>query len=183
MAKKSKSSAQVFRFTATIDRPVSKGWFATIDFPHDVERLFGTKGRVRVKGTINGVPVDRALIPTKAGVHVIVMSGALRKAVKADFGEVVQVVIRRNPDQDEVIIPEALQDTLDFIPEMKAAWDKLTPGMQRGMCHWVGSAKTEATQAKRIVELLRRFESGTFRVGQSVKSSTRPEDRTNRRKA
>lgn len=170
MPRKNKDSEQEFRFTATIDRPVSKGWFATIDFPHDVEKLFGTRGRVRVKGTINGVKVDRALIPTKAGVHVIVMSGALRKAVKAGFGDVVEVVIKRNPDQDEVIIPEALKDTLDFLPEMKAAWDKLTPGMQRGMCYWVGSAKAEATQAKRVAELLRRFEAGDFQVGKSRKN-------------
>lgn len=171
MAKKSKSSEQEFKFTATIERPETKGWYATIEFPHEVEKLFGTKGRVRVKGTINGVKVDRALIPTRSGVHVIVMSGALRKAVKAGFGDPVHVVIRRNPDQDEVIIPEALQDTLDFLPEMKAAWNKLTPGMQRGMCYWVDSAKTAATRAKRIAELLNRFETGDFQVGKSTKAS------------
>jgi hypothetical protein len=33
------------------------------------------------------------------------------------------------------------------------------------MCYWVGSAKTEATQAKRVAELLRRFEAGDFQVG------------------
>ncbi|MGV3637740.1 MAG: YdeI/OmpD-associated family protein [Flavobacteriales bacterium] len=173
MPRKSKDTEQEYRFTATIDRPVSKGWFATIDFPHDVERLFGTKGRVRVKGTINGVKVDRALIPTKAGVHVIVMSSALRKAVKAGFGEVVEVVLHRNPDQDEVIIPEALQETLDFLPEMRTAWNTLTPGMQRGMCHWVGSAKTDATRAKRVAELLRRLEAGEFRRPSATRKNAR----------
>jgi uncharacterized protein YdeI (YjbR/CyaY-like superfamily) len=48
---------------------------------------------------------------------------------------------------------------------MKAAWDALTPGMKRSMCYWVGSAKTEATQAKRVAELLKRFEDGDFQVG------------------
>jgi hypothetical protein len=38
--------------------------------------------------------------------------------------------------------------------------------MKRSMCYWVGSAKTEATQAKRVAELLRRFEAGDFQVGQ-----------------
>jgi Domain of unknown function (DUF1905)/Bacteriocin-protection, YdeI or OmpD-Associated len=173
MAKKSKVDLEEFKFTATIERPESKGWYATIEFPHDVEKLFGTKGRVRVKGTINGVKVDRALIPTRSGVHVIVMSGALRKAVKAGFGEQVNVVLHRNPDQDEVIVPGALQDTLDFLPDMKAAWTELTPGMQRGMCYWIGSAKTAPTQAKRVAELLKRLEEGEF----SRPSSTRRTDR------
>ena len=70
------------------------------------------------------------------------------------------MVIHRNPDQDEVIVPEELLDTLDFMPEMKAAWDKLTPGMKRNMCYWVGSGKTVATRAKRVAEILRRSETG-----------------------
>lgn len=69
-------------------------------------------------------------------------------------------------DPTRLDIPEALADTLDFIPEMKVAWDKFTPGMQRSMCYWVGSAKTLATRAKRVAEMLRRFESGHFQVGQ-----------------
>jgi uncharacterized protein YdeI (YjbR/CyaY-like superfamily) len=64
-----------------------------------------------------------------------------------------------------VELPEELAETLDFIPELKAGWDKLTPGMQRSMAYWVGSAKTQATRAKRIAELLRRFEEGNFQVG------------------
>ena len=70
-----------------------------------------------------------------------------------------------DPEPDRITIPEALAETLDFLPEMKAAWDKLTPGMKRSMCYWVGSAKTEPTQAKRVAELLRRFETGHFQVG------------------
>ena len=64
------------------------------------------------------------------------------------------------------ITPVALAETLDFIPEMKAAWDQLTPGMKRNMCYWVRSGKTVPTRAKRVAELLRRFETGYFQVGQ-----------------
>jgi uncharacterized protein YdeI (YjbR/CyaY-like superfamily) len=85
-------------------------------------------------------------------------------------GDPVQVEIWKHPNPDELDLPEALAETLDFLPEMKAAWYALTPGMKRSMCYWVGSAKTEATQVKRVAELLRRFEAGDLQVGKSRKT-------------
>jgi uncharacterized protein YdeI (YjbR/CyaY-like superfamily) len=58
---------------------------------------------------------------------------------------------------------------------MKAAWDALTPGMQRSMCYWVDSAKTEDTQAKRVAELLRRFETAHFQVGKGPQAGMIPQ--------
>ena len=137
-----------------------------VEFPHDVKELFGKRGEVRVKTLINGVAADRALMPTKSGYHILVLGGDLRKqaGIKKP-GDLVNVELWLDPEPDRIDIPEELAETLDFIPEMKAAWDKLTPGMKRSMCYWVGSAKTELTQAKRIAELLRRFEAGQFQVG------------------
>ncbi len=161
-----KKKPQTWKFTAPLERLTSRFAWHFVEFPHDVKELFGKRGDVRVKCLINGVPADRALMPTKSGYHILVLGGDLRK--KAGIkkpGDLVQVELWLDPEPDRITIPEELAETLDFIPEMKAAWDKLTPGMQRNMCYWVGSAKTAPTKAKRIVELLRRFEAGDFQVG------------------
>ena len=63
------------------------------------------------------------------------------------------------------ILITSLFDRSEYIPEMKAAWNELSTGMKRNMCYWVGSAKTTATRAKRIAELLRRVDAGEFQVG------------------
>jgi len=157
---------KTYRFTAPLERLKTDFTWYFVEFPHDVQQEFGTKGRVRMKGTINGIAVDRALMPQKSGVHIIILGGDIRRAAKLKkVGEPVTVEIWLDPEPDRVEIPEELAETLDFIPEMKAAWDRLTPGMQRNMSYWVGSAKTTATRAKRIAELLRRFEAGDFQVG------------------
>ncbi|MBK9175900.1 MAG: YdeI/OmpD-associated family protein [Flavobacteriales bacterium] len=119
-----------------------------------------------MKTGINGVPADRALMPAKSGYHIIVMGGDLRRqaGIKKP-GDMVRIELWLDPEPDRINVPEELAETLDFIPEMKAAWDKLTPGMQRSMCYWVRSAKTAPTKAKRIAELLRRSEAGNFQVG------------------
>ncbi len=165
-----KRAPKTYRFTAPLVREKTDYTWYYVEFPHDVQQEFGTRGRVRMKGLINGVAVDRALIPTKSGYHIIILGGDIRRAAKLKKeGEPVSVEIWLDPEPDRIDIPEDLAVTLDFIPEMKAAWEKLTPGMQRSMCYWVGSGKTEATRAKRIAELLRRFESGDFQVGKGSK--------------
>ncbi len=161
-----KSTPKTYRFTAPMERQKTDYTWYYVEFPHDVEQEFGTKSRVRIKGLINGVAVDRALMPTKSGYHIIILGGDIRRAPKIKaVGDLVSVELWLDPEPDRIDIPEDLAETLDFIPEMKAAWEKLTPGMRRSMCFWVDSGKTEATRAKRIAELLRRFESGAFQVG------------------
>jgi len=170
MAKK--PAPQTYRFTAPLEKMNAEMSFMYVEVPIDVEREFGTRSRVRVLGTVNGVAVDRALMPQKSGVHIIILGGDIRRAAKLKKeGDLVQVEFWRHPNPDEVDIPEELAETLDFIPEMKAAWNKLTPGMKRNMCYWVGSGKTEATRAKRIAELLRRFEAGDFQVGKGPRKT------------
>ena len=163
-----KTTPKTYRFTAPLEKMNAQMAFRYVEVPIDVEREFGTRGRVRVLGTVNGVPVDRALMPQKSGVHIIILGGDIRRAAKLErIGDLVQVEFWKHPDPDFLELPEALAETLDFLPEMKAAWEQLTPGMRRSMCYWVGSAKTEATQAKRVAELLRRFEAGDFKVGKA----------------
>lgn len=160
---------QVWKFTAPLERMTGRFAWSYVEFPHDVKELFGKRGDVRVKCLINGVAADRALMPTKSGCHIIVLGGDLRrKAGIKRPGDFVRMELWPDPEPDRIDIPEELSETLDFIPEMKAAWDKLTPGMKRSMCYWVNSGKTVPTRAKRVAELLRRFETGYFQVGKGA---------------
>lgn len=168
---------EIFTFTAEVIRPDIKGAWYFIEFPHDVQELFGTRAAVRIKGELNGVEIDRALMPTKSGLHVIALSGELRKKLKVREGDKVKAEIYRNPDQEELDVPEELAETLDFIPEFKAGWDKITIGRRRGICHWIGSGKSVETRAKRVAETLKRFEEG-HEWFKTSKSMDRKSDRT-----
>ncbi len=151
---------EVIRFTAELEKMPGRFAWTYVEFPYEVEKLFGKKGVVRVKGTVNGVPIDRALMPRKSGYHMIVLSAELRKKAKVEVGEKATFEIWLNERPDELELSEELKETLEFFPEFALAWKKLTPGMKRSMCIWINSGKTVATRAKRVAELLRRFDSG-----------------------
>lgn len=150
----------IIRFTAVLEKMSGRFGWHYVEFPHDVQKLYGRKGSVRVKGTMNGVPMDRALMPTKSGYHIIVFGTELRKKAKVKVGDRMAFEVWLNKKPNELELPQELKETLDFLPEFAAGWARMKPGMKRSMLIWINSGKTVPTRAKRVAELLRRFETG-----------------------
>lgn len=155
-----KAKQQVIAFSGTLEKAEGRFGWTFVEFPHDVQELFGKRGAVRVRGTVNGVPMDRALMPTKSGYHVIVFGDELRRKAKVKQGDRVTIEVWLDPEPNKVDLPEELEETLAFLPEFKRGWDALLPGRQRNICIWIRQARTTGTRAKRVAELLRRFETG-----------------------
>ena len=154
------ADAGTIRFDAVLEKMPGRYAWTFVEFPHDVEKLFGKRGSVRVKGTINGVPMDRALMPTKSGFHLLVFGAELRRQAKVEAGDRARFEVWPNTKPDELELPEELHETLDFFPDFKAGWERMKPGMKRSMLIWINNGKTVHTRAKRVAELLRRSETG-----------------------
>jgi hypothetical protein len=58
-----------------------------------VARLFGTRGLVKIRGTIDGEPFDGALMAQGDGTHRLPVKAGLRKAIAKEAGELVHVRI------------------------------------------------------------------------------------------
>ena len=160
--KTAKPIAQVgtIRFDAVLEKMSGRFAWTYVEFPQDVERMFGRRGTVRIKGTVNGIPMDRALLPTKSGFHVIVLGTDLRRQAGVKPGDLARFEVWLIKRPEELSIPDELRETLDFFPGFKEGWDAISTGMKRSILIWVNSGKTVPTRAKRVAEILRRFETG-----------------------
>ncbi len=58
-----------------------------------------------------------------------------------------QVELKKTEDFE---VPEELQQQFDAMPELKEAFDQLTPGRQRQYLHHIGEAKRADTRQKRV---------------------------------
>jgi len=58
-----------------------------------------------------------------------------------------QVELKKTEDFE---VPEELQQQFDAMPELKVAFDQLTPGRQRQYLHHIGDAKRADTRQKRV---------------------------------
>ena len=154
---KSKKQGSI-RFEGILEkRSTSIGGNHYVDVPANVSEFFGERGSVRVLGTVNGVEVDRALIPNGEGGHVIIIGTDVRKKLKAAEGTKLVIDIYRNPNPTDIDIPEELTAAIEMEPEAVRKFAKMTPGMKRNMAYWVNSGKLPETRAKRAVEILRRL--------------------------
>ena len=61
----------------------------------DVEELFGTRGLVKIRGTIDGETFDGALMAQGDGTHRLPVRAKLREAIGKQAGDTVHVRIDR----------------------------------------------------------------------------------------
>ena len=154
---------QKLGFTAKIEgREV--GAVAAITPPLDVPEVFGTRGRVPVRGTINGFPFRSSLMPM-GWRHMIPVNKTLREGAGVDAGDVVEVVLERDEEERTVEAPVELKKAWARNKAAKANWEKLPFTHKKEIANWISEAKKEETRERRLAKTLQVLEKGTKWTG------------------
>src|SRR5512140_3770055 len=113
---------------------------AALKPPFDVPETFGRKGRVPVKGTINGFPFRSSLMNMGEG-HMMVVNAELRAGAKCKAGDTVDIVMEADDAPRIVTLPAYLKKVINADAKAKAAWAKLSFTHQKEYARAIEEAK------------------------------------------
>lgn len=149
---------QKLRFTAKIEGKEADV-VAAIRPPVDVPECFGTRGRVPVRGTINGYPYRSSLSPY-GGRHWMPVNKLLREGAGVQAGDLVDVVMERDDEERTVEAPLPLKKALAKNETARANWQKLSFTHKKEMALAIHGAKREETRVRRLGKIVECLNTG-----------------------
>ncbi|MFZ0706459.1 MAG: YdeI/OmpD-associated family protein [Candidatus Korobacteraceae bacterium] len=132
---------------------------AALKPPFDVVEVFGRKGRVPVKGTINGFPFRSSLMNMGDG-HMMAVNAELRAGGKCKAGDTVKVVMDLDDEERRVEVPAYLKKIISSDPQAKERWAKLSFTHQKEYIRAIEDAKKEETRERRIAAMMDALRQG-----------------------
>lgn len=140
-----------------------------IEVPKKTIAELGGTFKQRLTCSVNGkVKFQCGLMPLGGGDGYIMFSKARMKAVNAKAGDRLDIILTPDKSKFGLPMPPELKELLKQDKEGKKRFDKLTPGMQRYILHYVGTAKNPDLRLERafmLITNLKKCETGkeTFR--------------------
>lgn len=140
-----------YKFTAEIQEGMGGG--AHVFFPYDVEKEFGTKGRVPVKATFNGVPYSGSLYKYGHPQHMLGILKGIREQIGASIGDEVNVEIWKDDSVRKVDAPSDFKQAMSDAKVLEF-FESLSYTHQREYTRWVTEAKREETKRRRMEQAI-----------------------------
>jgi hypothetical protein len=144
-----------YKFSAVIEDAMGGG--AYILFPFDVQQEFGTRSRVAVKATLNGVPYTGSLVKYGQPQHMLPVLKEIREKTGKNIGDLLDIVLWRDQTERIVEIPQDLAAIMER-ESVRSYFDSLSFTHRKEYCRWINEAKRQETRAKRLekaVQMLR----------------------------
>lgn len=147
------------RFRVLLERHVTSE--ATgIRIPFDARKVFGTRARVPVRGTINGHAFRGSIFPAGDGTHYMVVRRELREAAGVEGGQTIAVTLERDDEPRTVTPPADLARALKQNKAARAAWDELSYTHRREYAELIEGAKRPETRARRVAKTISQLAAG-----------------------
>jgi bifunctional DNA-binding transcriptional regulator/antitoxin component of YhaV-PrlF toxin-antitoxin module len=151
-----------YKFDAEIQ--AGRGGGAYVVFPYETEKEFGTKGKVPVNATIDGISDRGGLFTMGMPHHILGVPKAIRQQIGKSPGDIVTVVLWKDEEPREVEVPPTFKALMKKTGVL-AFFESLNFTHRKEYCRWITEAKKEETRARRLEKALEMLKKGVRTPG------------------
>lgn len=142
-----RSAVRLFRATLEPDR--SPLQWIVIRIPFDVVEVWGTRGRLKVKGAINGFAFRSSLFPAGDGTHRLLVNKQMQAAAGVQAGMAARFRLEPDTETRTVIVPPELQRVLKEDRALPRWFERLNYSMRRFLVERITASKMADGRARR----------------------------------
>lgn len=143
-----------YQFEATIKTSeIGKGG-AYIEFPYQVEKEFGVKGRVKVICYFENIEYRGSLVKMGTQCHIIGVPKEIRSKIGKNIGDPVQVRLSKDEEERVVEIHPLLMEVFDTDKTLFETYETLSYTRKKEISNLLSSAKKEETLKNRLDKII-----------------------------
>jgi uncharacterized protein YdeI (YjbR/CyaY-like superfamily) len=152
-------------FPAVLTRTGNSLNWVVIRLPFDAKAIWGERGQIRVKGSINNFAFRATLFPTGDGHHYMIVNKQMQKGGGVQPG--MEARFRMEPDLEEraVQVSPELEHALKQSRRLLKFYQSLSPSMRTDISRFIAGAKQKETR-------LRRAEQAAERLMETLEAET-----------
>ena len=139
----------------------AEGGGAFVEFPHDVEILYGVKGRVPVDVTFDGIPYRGSMVKMGGDRHILLILKEIRERLNKDRGDKLRVTVELDDAPRVVHLAQDIEAAYKKAGVLEA-YRSLSFTHQREHALSIETATQAETRVRRIaksIEKLREIEA------------------------
>ncbi len=140
-------------FRATLERLRSNLGWVIIWIPFSVPKIWGTRGRLRVRGEINGFVFRTSLFPTRKGEHFLLVNKKMQAGAHVSEGTAAEFLLEPDTEERVVVIPPELKRVLAEDRSFRRWSDALSYSIRKWISDWVVQPKSAASRVRRAEQV------------------------------
>jgi hypothetical protein len=160
----SKSAGTKKTFNAKVKSIGPSGAWSEMQIPFNVEKEWGTRARVSVRGTIGGFAFRSSIFPDGKGGHTMMVNKAMKENGGAIPGKTVRVELQHDTAPRIVTVPQDFKRALAKNSKAAATFEAFAPSHRRSYVDWITQAKREETRTARIAKAVEMIAVGKKRM-------------------
>jgi uncharacterized protein YdeI (YjbR/CyaY-like superfamily) len=136
-------------FQAMLERFNSPLRWVIIRIPLDVAKTWGTGGRLKVKGEINGFPFRTSLFPSRNGGHIMIVNKHMRAGAQAAPGMVARFTLQPATKERTVSTPAELKRACGNDRALLRWYGRLNYSTRKEIAAWITDVNSTEARARR----------------------------------